>query len=202
MAGRIEPVLTKENQNYDVENQSNDFVYKTGIPTLRSSAHRVKYSPKHRRVNDNQGCCLPHLLCQPLLLDYDFTKYDFQNVLLQVLEECKTQTIGHCSSSSLKRLEDWKVPPQSVTRKHHGGTCEDSQAYLSDQLATSTEFLFLFDNFVENVVLPHLKEQLLSLHSDGEPMVKGTTFYYQRPPTLRLQPGKFALFLIDERNVT
>ena len=61
----------------------------------------------------------------------------------------------------------------------------------------------LFDTFVEKVVLPHLKERLVdAMRREAEEAGGGSvrmspqvdlddkrTFYYQRPPTLRLQPG-------------
>jgi len=160
-------------------------LYKTGIPTLRSSAHRVKYSPKNRNSTNNSGRCLPPLLCESLMLDYDTKKYNFGSILLKLLQECDMTRVGSCSSTD--RLEDWRVPKPSMTRKHHGGSCEDSQAYLSQQLSTHEGFLALFDDFVETVVLRHLKRQLVSLR-DGD-NDDSISFYYQRPPTLRLQPG-------------
>ena len=43
------------------------------------------------------------------------------------------------------------------------------------------EFLSVYERLVEEVVCPFLRSKL----SSEEPV----TFYYQHPPTLRLQPG-------------
>lgn len=43
----------------------------------------------------------------------------------------------------------------------------------------SERFLKAYDDFVEQVICPHLQRQL----------PEAATFYCQRPPTLRLQPG-------------
>jgi len=59
--------------------------------------------------------------------------------------------------------------------------------FLSNAVASDTRFLSLFDSFVVNKVLPHLKARLQAsgCHQSDKPI----SFYYQRPPTIRVQPG-------------
>jgi hypothetical protein len=162
------------------------YKYTTGIPTLRSSAHRVKYSPKHRDASTDEGTCLPTNICNNLILDYDTARYDFAAVLVAFLKQCDPNMVGSFLSD---RLEDFQIPLESLSRGAYGGFCEQAQAYLSQELVAYDPFVHLFDEFVTDFILPHLKQRL---HDDGidaaspdSPM----TFYYQRPPTLRLQPG-------------
>ena len=91
------------------------------------------------------------------------------------------------------------VPIPTLRRKDYGGHCERAAAYLSERVASSTELLELYDRFMESVVLPQLKARLLVLDAAAADDDNGSTssnddtptmtFYYQRPPTLRLQPG-------------
>jgi hypothetical protein len=91
-----------------------------------------------------------------------------------------------------QRLEDLDIPTLSLTRNINGGNVEDVQQYLSDAIHNSEEFLSIFDLFVTDVILPHLKQRLIDqrvLPSCQQSSPTKVTFYYQRPPTLRLQPG-------------
>eukprot|EP00585_Thalassiosira_rotula_P022890 CAMPEP_0196224268 /NCGR_PEP_ID=MMETSP0912-20130531/48320_1 /TAXON_ID=49265 /ORGANISM="Thalassiosira rotula, Strain GSO102" /LENGTH=178 /DNA_ID=CAMNT_0041503541 /DNA_START=42 /DNA_END=575 /DNA_ORIENTATION=+ len=67
------------------------------------------------------------------------------------------------------------------------GKLQEAQEYLSDAAASDARFLDVFDSFVVEKVLPHFKERLRAAgaHEGDKPL----TFYYQRPPTLRIQPG-------------
>ena len=67
------------------------------------------------------------------------------------------------------------------------GKGEKAQRTLSDSVANDTEFHNTFDKFLSEVILPDFKQKLVvcGAVSMNEPV----TFYYQRPPTLRIQPG-------------
>jgi hypothetical protein len=168
------------------------YAYTTGIPTLRSSAHRVKYSPKHRDARKNRGKCLPPEICDNLILTYDTEKYNFSAAARDFLKTCDPTIVGTFRSN---RLEDLTIPYQSLSRSANGGICEQAQSSLSDQLVNYQPFLQIFDDFVIQCVLPDLKRRirLATLEDDttssnaSDPKVM--TFYYQRPPTMRLQPG-------------
>lgn len=89
-------------------------------------------------------------------------------------------------------LETFRVPKTALVpvkkTKDKSGTGEESQKTLSDRVATDERFLGVFDRFVCNVILPYFKERLVQnelIKSKEEDI----TFWYQRPPTLRVQPG-------------
>lgn len=167
--------------------------YTTGIPTLRSSAHRVKYSHKDRN-NKAKGTCLPRNICENLILDYDLTKFDFAVVLLEFLKDCDEKIVG--TFSSIERLEHFQIPIEALSRGSIGGHCEQAQVYLSDQLVAYEPFLKLFDEFVVDCILPHLKQRLINDDNDnGTNDTSPMQFFYQRPPTLRLQPGPARAFV-------
>jgi hypothetical protein len=194
--------------------------YKTGIPTLRSSSHRVRYStekasrnknaPKPKRTSKNitdddvgyhssshGGTMLPLSIRKIHHVPYDTCKYNLKGQIAKLLQSLDSAIVGNFASceeeDSLKgeimskSLEYFEVPQISLTRKKQKGNCEASQEYLSQAVASSAEFLECFDLFVNEVVLPHLKSRLIKEDIVDESAL--ITMYYQRPPTLRLQPG-------------
>lgn len=174
-----------------------DLVYKSGIPTLRASAHRVKFSPKNRKHDPNPKNSrgeatgtpwLPNAVCDEEVFLYDLDQFGVRGSIIALLKRCDPAIVGRfCSSGQLDRLEDFLVPTESTWREVNGGQCESAQRYLSDAVAGDNSFLTLFDRLVTEVVLLYLKSRLVAVGSlDGD---EPTTFYYQRPPTLRLQPG-------------
>lgn len=187
--------------------KDDNLVYKSGIPTLRSSAHRVKFDIKRRKHdpkpldrhgNETNTTWLPPEVQAEDVFAYDMDTYNLRKAVANLLKGCDPGIVGSFEPSSspspeeeapttVERLEDFRVPVNSIWRSVNGGCCEDAQKYLSDQVATNEAFLTLFDSFVAEVVLPHIKSRLVAcgaLHADTP-----CTFYYQRPPTLRLQPG-------------
>ena len=173
-------------------------IYKSGIPTLRASAHRVKFSPKSRKCDpcpkDNDGkvtgtLWLPKDVCDKAVFSYDTNIYNFRQIIAEMLRQCDTTIVGCFRDSETPyALEDFIVCPKSTWRTVNGGQCEQAQKYLSDTVSNHGHFLNVFDDFVTKVVLPHLKSRLTKcLH--GQRTSTAMTFYYQRPPTLRLQPG-------------
>ena len=189
---RIKPLVNK--QAPEPDDDESHLAYTTGIPTLRSSAHRVKYPPKLRKCDpkprdaagqETDTTWLPVSVCRELCVPYDQHRYDFCEATIRLLERCDPSIVG---TFRQRRLEDLQVPPQSLSRESYGGCCESAQKYLSDQLVANDGFLALFDAFVENHVLPNLKRRLLEAGSIAG-MDEPVTFYCQRPPTLRLQPG-------------
>lgn len=88
-------------------------------------------------------------------------------------------------------LEYFTVPHQSLLpakkSKSSDRKGEIAQRTLSEHIENDDKFLSVFDRFVHEIILPIMKERLLSC----EAIARDTpaTFYYQRPPTLRIQPG-------------
>mmetsp|Transcript_25412 Transcript_25412/g.59878 ORF Transcript_25412/g.59878 Transcript_25412/m.59878 type:complete len:340 (+) Transcript_25412:144-1163(+) len=188
---------------------ASDIVYKSGIPTLRASAHRVKSKKKNRKHDpkplDRNGketgtMWIPEEVQEEQVYPYDMDQYNLKEAIINLLRECDPEIVGSFKSTEhheekspelenpTLRLEDFRVPVNSVWRSVNGGCCEMAQKYLSNKVATNETFLEIFDRFVIEVVLPYVKGRLTAcgaLGSDSTPC----SFYYQRPPTLRLQPG-------------
>lgn len=181
-------------------------IYRSGIATLRSSAHRVKYAPKNRKHDpqprNREGELtgtpwLPPEICMEDVFSYDGNAFDMVGAVRSLLLRCDPTMVGsfrELDEESLKiqgnfpNLEDFVVPVPSTWRCVNGGQCETAQKYLSNQVAEDEEFLAVFDRLVREVVLPRFKQRLVSVGAlPDEPL--SATFYYQRPPTLRLQPG-------------
>ena len=191
---RIEPSIWADGKSFDQVREK--CKYRGGVATLRSSAHRVKFAPKSRRNNptpkNRQGeptetLWLPAQVCAQDIFDYDTSVYDLRGALRGILQACDPAVVGKIRQGS-DRLEDFEVPVTSLWRVVNGGQCETAQKYLSDKMAQDPIFLDLFDSFVQKVVLPRMKERLVAAGAVS-PETGSTTFYYQRPPTIRLQPG-------------
>ncbi|KAG7359739.1 hypothetical protein IV203_034837 [Nitzschia inconspicua] len=185
--------------NREYGGKDDNLVYKSGIPTLRSSAHRVKFDIKSRKHdpkpvdkngNETKTTWLPPEVQAEDVFAYDLEKYNLRDAVVNLLKGCDPAIVGSFEASidgGPERLEDFRVPVNSIWRSVNGGCCEDAQKYLSDQVIANQAFLDLFDKFVAEAVLPYVKSRLVScgaLEKDAT-----CTFYYQRPPTLRLQPG-------------
>ena len=118
--------------------------------------------------------------------------------------------------SELPPLERFRVPPAAL--RGSAGSCAEAQQQLAEALSADGRLLAAFVALVEEVVAPHLKRRLdAALRRQAEEAggahgaveaagdaVEGmgkrgsgmatatapTAFYYQYPPTLRLQPGR------------
>lgn len=196
--GRKASTLPERKPVDDADMDKAGIIYRSGIPTLRSSAHRVKFQPKNRkhdpkprnRNGEESGTTwLPEQICRELVFDYDETQYKLKEALTRLLNNCDSNIVGEFRTGSDGRsLEDFIVPVPSTWRAVNGGQCEAAQKYLSDAVYDDNEFLATFDSFVQEFVLCHLKQRLVTVGAvDPEP--GSVTFYYQRPPTIRLQPG-------------
>jgi len=131
------------------------------------------------------------------IFSYNLDEFDFRKQTIRILQSLDATLIGTFEplDPSIKpyepRLEDFKVPENSL-RPRRSTTFADRQGDEAQHcLSTSVEqdatFLALFDSFVVQVVLPYFKERLAS---SGLIKPEETTFFfYQRPPTLRIQPG-------------
>lgn len=188
--------LTQIPKSVDNNRHDNDdkAIYRSGIAALRTSSHRVKASPKHRNfVNTSQKSkkSLPPLVCQEDVLAYDTFNYPLREALTNLLAHgCDPTMVGTFSTTAttlLPALEDFVVPPNTLHRKVNGGCCEEAQAYMSEAVACDAEFLNVFDRLVQEVILPHLQDKLLLCHDNNNN--KPLSFYVQRPPTVRIQPG-------------
>lgn len=174
---------------------------------FQRSAHRLIGSEKKLGRNNKapkpqaSGGCIGTLL--PLCIrererfPYSVEEYDLAGEIISLLQSLDPEVVGSwaerkeesVSANTDTRLEDFRIPPLSITRQANKGRCEVAQQYLSEAVASPHgTFLQLFDRLVREKILPHLKSRLVreGVVKDKETRV---TFYYQRPPTLRLQPG-------------
>lgn len=78
----------------------------------------------------------------------------------------------------------YKVPDSSLSGK--SGSCEEAQRDLPRSLASDARVIRAFDALVEGVVLP--RDLTARFAAAGAQLTASTAFYYQHPPTLRLQP--------------
>lgn len=173
--------------------------YRSGIGTLRSSAHRVKTKPRHRTQNpkpknkagqETETTDLPGSLCREHVLGFDMSKYNLREAFAALLKRCDPEIVGtfrNPEEKPLSALEDFVLPANTLNRKRIGGCCEETQKQLSEIVAADGAFLQIFDQLVDEVILPHLSTRLIQagVVKDDKPL----TFYVQRPPTCRLQPG-------------
>ena len=143
--------------------------------------------PKDKGGKQTNRTFLPKDICKEATFQYNVNDYDFTGAMVSLLQGCNPEIVGSFSTADSCRLVDFEVPTLSLSRSDYGGHCESAQVYFSNAVATNKDFLDLFDRFVVDVVLPKLKTRLVE---------NGTTtssqeieFYYQRPPTVRLQPG-------------
>jgi len=123
-----------------------------------------------------------------------------------MLHELDAETIGDFLKDGDEhlRLENFIVPkdsllPRKVARDKNGKG-EIAQKSLSDYVLRDVRFHEAFDAFVCEVILPELKERLLACGST--PPKCPITFYYQRPPTLRIQPGPSSRKVIAHSDAT
>jgi len=191
---RIQPATWGTGQSQ--QEVRNGCTYQGGIATLRSSSHRVKFSLKNRKHNpkpkNRQGektktLWLPEDVCSEDVFDYDTSIYDLAAAVKDILQSCGPDIVGSIRDGST-HLEDFVVPVPSLWRVVNGGQCEQAQKYLSDQIENDSKFLDLFDSFVQETVLPRFKERMVA--AGAASLDEGSlTFYYQRPPTIRIQPG-------------
>jgi hypothetical protein len=119
------------------------------------------------------------------VLRFDTAVHDLRGAAVSLLRTAPP-TIG--AFDGPPELEAFRVPASALKGK--SGSVEESQQALSKLMASDPAFLGAFRAFVESTVLPELKRRLLAATGEGgPPSTAATTFYYQCPPTLRLQPG-------------
>lgn len=168
-------------------------LYRSGIAALRSSAHRVKAKnrkhnpkPKTKSGQESKTTQLPDSLYEEEVFGFDMETYNLRQLFTAILKKLDPELVGTFRDDN-DVLEDFTLPTNTLHRKVNGGCCESTQAYMSEAVAQDEDFLQAFDRMVEEVVVPHMKRRLIDVGaaSEEEPL----SFYIQRPPTLRLQPG-------------
>ena len=97
------PSLSSSSSSYEYGGDDDNLIYKSGIPTLRSSAHRVKFSmksrkqdpkPKDRDGNKTKTTCPPGNLLRKDIFSYDVTKYQLGEEIVKLLLRCGPDIFG------------------------------------------------------------------------------------------------------------
>ncbi|GMH88554.1 hypothetical protein TL16_g11190 [Triparma laevis f. inornata] len=140
------------------------------MAVLRSSNHTTKYSKARKNDKGPVGGPLP-----PELLKQ--TTFDYPHQLRSTITRMLRSGVGGIFDGEFERLEDVKIQERGLMKKDKG----KSQKSLTALVAADVEFLREFDAFVDEAILPQMKERL------GE--AGKLKFYIQRPPTVRIQPG-------------
>ena len=151
---------------------------------VRSSLHRTKYS--RGRPNASQPDtwrALPPELLVERIVPYDAAAHDLRGRVTALV--AGVEGLGRFRDAARPRLEDFAM---SEDAWHH----KDKQAGLTDAVLADAAFLAAFERFVVGWALPHVKSRLAAADAA---YAAPTTFYYQRPPTLRLQPGPSERFV-------
>lgn len=165
------------------------------VAALRSSAHTLRYSRARAKGRGDKGPSadksFPSTMREKQIVGYDEKEFNLRRAVTRILlSKVDTTLIGGWDDEEENNLEGFSVP--SVSLQPHrdnnpGGRGEEAQKALSDAIASDEPFLDLFDRFLEGFVVPWMKRRLVEegLFSDSDEV----TFHYQRPPTLRIQPG-------------
>jgi len=174
--------------------------YKRGNATLRSSTHTLTYSKTRKVAAPPQVCkVFPIALKRREILEYDIHTYNFTLAITRILISLNPDLVGSFPTietshrttelSVFPKLEYFYVPPYSLRVKRPAERQIDhASESLTSGISNDDSFMSLFDSFVLQVVLPYMKRRLHTLGMIQD-LHTPMTFYYQRPPTLRIQPG-------------
>ena len=143
---------------------------------------------------------LPAEVMETSVISYDRSVHDLAPAVARLLQRAGPAVGSWPDPDRCGDLEDFVVPAQSL-RDSKAGSCDEARAHLADVVAADESrggLLQSFDAFVCERVLPELKRRLAAcgaLPNEHEPV----RFWYQRPPTLRLQPGPSTRFVRARR---
>jgi len=187
---RIRPLTKKD---VKVEESDAEFKYTAGQATLRSSMHTIRSTKKSKkRVADsrpNVGGVLPDKIRTKDIISFDLEMFNLRSEVTRMLKQLDPLIIGDFRSDEYE-LEHFAVPRDSLIpskKRSIQGIGEKAQNLLTNFVNEDEQFLATFDHFLRKCILPYLKSRLASCGAvDGS---KPLNFYYQRPPTLRIQPG-------------
>lgn len=121
---------------------------------------------------------LPNILRNESIINYDINLYDLYNSIKLLL--FKATSIGHFSDINNPNLEEFIVKTD-IFRNFK------ARQVLYNTVSNDINFLTMYENLVKDIICPYIKNHLIdSLFSNKDQKL---TFYYQFPPTLRLQPS-------------
>jgi hypothetical protein len=173
-----------------MEVEENQYEYNRGYATLRSSTHTLTYSKTRKlALQPNVSKLFPLELRHRETLEYNVDQYTFIREITRILLSLNPNIVGYfppSASSTPPRLETFHVPPVSLRIK--SSETENASECLTKSITNDAIFMNVFDSFVCEVILPYFKRRL---HRYGviQSLDESIKFFYQRPPTLRIQPG-------------
>ncbi|CAE6923597.1 SULTR4 [Symbiodinium sp. CCMP2592] len=128
---------------------------------------------------------LPAALRVQETVQFDVSKYNLREQISSLLVGAD---VGHFSNEQ-KALEDFEAIP-SIFRSF------PARQRLCEVLTQASEFLAVYERLVLEVLVPWLRQRLEKQVGTLGP----TTFSYQYPPTLRIQPGRSEEFKRPHRD--
>ena len=162
--------------------------------------------------NDDFGPMLPPSIRKVKQIQYDNNIYNFNKAIIDFLNNLDPTIVGTFHNSddhnhNHQRLENFHVPIDALWKKSKRGILL-AQDYLSQAMHecffpitnnnnnknnnnnnNSNNLVQTFDNFVTQVIIPYIKQRLIDEKIIYNNQSTKLNFYYQRPPTLRIQPG-------------
>ena len=120
---------------------------------------------------------LPLALRHQATLQYDTTKINVRAEIVSFLERCGSNFGSFPTEPRL--LEEFQ-PHLDVFRNF------DARQLVYNAVRSDARLLQVYEELIKTIVLPHLKRLIVESEKKEK---KEHTFYYQYPPTLRIQPG-------------
>mmetsp|Transcript_8694 Transcript_8694/g.10975 ORF Transcript_8694/g.10975 Transcript_8694/m.10975 type:complete len:344 (+) Transcript_8694:58-1089(+) len=188
------------------------------IPQPKRTSRNDNDSNNDSKNENCNGTLLPLSIRKVELIPYDTTEYDLKNAIIQFLKGLDSEVVGdwndrndpsssisdstsnsESSSSSEQELhlEHFQVPITSMDKRSRRGILL-AQDYLSQAMhdcfhnnqqeqQSNNLLVESFHKFVTQFIIKNLKARLVEhdIVSDNQEV----KFYYQCPPTLRIQPG-------------
>lgn len=150
---------------------------------LRSSCHTLRKGLGRRRRRGDWkprvGSPLPDEFVEEIgIEDYDAERFDLRGEVIRVLE----MGLVACGAAWFEIAGDLETLRVDLSDRE--ATLEKQQL-LTASLASDERFHSVFVAFVETAVLP---------------LLPGTEFWLQTPPTLRIQPGPSDVFVKEHRD--
>eukprot|EP00617_Octactis_speculum_P025231 CAMPEP_0185749906 /NCGR_PEP_ID=MMETSP1174-20130828/8614_1 /TAXON_ID=35687 /ORGANISM="Dictyocha speculum, Strain CCMP1381" /LENGTH=255 /DNA_ID=CAMNT_0028426211 /DNA_START=11 /DNA_END=778 /DNA_ORIENTATION=- len=149
---------------------------------VRSSLHQTRNKNRKRRAKalpPKVRSELPPGILPLELVKYDPTEFDLNCAVVSLLQ--RVNDLGHFRCEENPRLEEYQLSEDSWQDP-------EKQRILTFAVLDDPKFLATYERLVIERVLPQLKAQLAAEDTAFRDRTD-IRFFYQYPPTLRLQPG-------------
>lgn len=187
---------------------------RSSLHRVKSRGRRTKIA---RAAGVPAGEALPAELTEQTFLEYDLARYDLRSHVIRILSRCgsklgtfaragaglnesrgevaaadaclvqgaaaaaaRAAAAGGETTRTAAELELYQLDETAYRSK-------EKQELLTQAVLDDAEFLAAFEKLVVEVAIPHMKRRLVE--SDSLRFDRELCFFYQRPPTLRLQRG-------------